>query len=158
LDEVFRESEDCVEALWKGGVFKEKCLPDKKYETPETLATRLEKLEMFDEMYVHVGKEEERLNASTYPQPIICIYGVVHSENFQVDGCSVDNLYHYPINNRITKSMRVPMPNYIYDFTKMIWERTRDLMPIAARDIPPNHFSQHFYYINLRVESASTGM
>jgi hypothetical protein len=29
---------------------------------------------------------------------------------------------------------------------KMIWERTRDLMPISARDIPPNHCSQQFYY------------
>jgi hypothetical protein len=38
------------------------------------------------------------------------------------------------------------MPSYIYDVMKMIWERTRDLMPSAARDKPPNHFSQHFYY------------
>jgi hypothetical protein len=29
---------------------------------------------------------------------------------------------------------------------KMIWERTRDLMPSAAIDIPTNHCSQHFYY------------
>jgi hypothetical protein len=28
----------------------------------------------------------------------------------------------------------------------MIWERTRDLMPIAARHIPPNHCSQKLYY------------
>jgi hypothetical protein len=38
------------------------------------------------------------------------------------------------------------MPSYIYDFMKMIWERARDLMPGAARDIPTNHCSQHFYY------------
>jgi hypothetical protein len=41
------------------------------------------------------------------------------------------------------------MPNYIYDFTKMVWERTRDIMPSAARDIPPNQSSQHFYYIKI---------
>jgi hypothetical protein len=29
---------------------------------------------------------------------------------------------------------------------KMTWGRTRDLMPSAAIDIPPNHCSQHFYY------------
>jgi hypothetical protein len=29
---------------------------------------------------------------------------------------------------------------------KKIWERTRDLMPSASRDIPPNHCSQKFYY------------
>jgi hypothetical protein len=33
---------------------------------------------------------------------------------------------------------------------KMIWERTRDLMPSAARDIPPKHCSQHFYYIKFK--------
>jgi hypothetical protein len=42
--------------------------------------------------------------------------------------------------------MCVPMPSYMYDFMKMTWERTRDLMPSAARDIPPNHCSQQFYY------------
>jgi hypothetical protein len=63
-----------------------------------------------------------------------------------VSGTSVANLYHYPINNRIVKSMCVPMPSYMYDFMKMIWERTRYLMPIAARDIPQNHCSQQFYY------------
>jgi hypothetical protein len=39
---------------------------------------------------------------------------------------------------------------YIYYFIKMIWEITRDLMPSAARDIPPNHCSQHFYYSKLK--------
>jgi hypothetical protein len=63
-----------------------------------------------------------------------------------VDGTSVANLYHYPINNRIAKSMCVPMPSYMYDIVKMICERTRDLMSSAARDIPPNHCSQKFYY------------
>jgi hypothetical protein len=86
------------------------------------------------------------LNASTYPQPRRRVYGVIHSENFSVDDRSVASLYHYPINNRIAKSMCVLIPNYIYEFMKMIWERTRDLMPSAARDIPPNHCSQHFYY------------
>jgi hypothetical protein len=42
--------------------------------------------------------------------------------------------------------MCVPMLSYIYDFMEIIWERTRDLVPSAARDIPPNHCSQHFYY------------
>jgi hypothetical protein len=83
------------------------------------------------------------LDASTYPQPIIRVYGVIHSEIFAVDGKSVASLYHYPINNRITKFMCVPMPSYIYDFMKRIWERiwerTRDLMPSAARGKPPNH-------------------
>jgi hypothetical protein len=46
--------------------------------------------------------------------------------------------------------MFVPMPSYMYEFMKMIWERTRDLMPIAARDIPPNHCSQQFYYSKLK--------
>jgi hypothetical protein len=51
------------------------------------------------------------LDASTYPQPIIRVYGVVHSENFAVDGISVAYLYHYPINNLVAKSMCVPMPS-----------------------------------------------
>jgi hypothetical protein len=92
---------------------------------------------MFDEMYAHVGKEEERLNASTYHQARRCTYGVVHTEIFKVGGCYVANLYQYPINNRITKSMCVPMPKYTYDFSKIVWERTRYFMPSAARDIPP---------------------
>jgi hypothetical protein len=86
------------------------------------------------------------LNASTYPQPRRRVYGVIHSENFSVGGRYVANLYHYPIKNCSAKSMCVPMLNYVYDFMKMIWERTRDLTPSAARDIPPNHCSQHFYY------------
>jgi hypothetical protein len=90
--------------------------------------------------------DQERLNASTYPQPRRRVYTVNHSENFSADGRSVANLYHNPINNCIAKSMCVPMPSYIYEFMKMIWERTRDIMPSEARDIPPNHCSQHFYY------------
>jgi hypothetical protein len=90
------------------------------------------------------------LNASTYPQPRRRVYGVIHSEIFSVDGISVANLYHYPINKRIAKSMCVPMLSYIYDFMKMIWERTRDLMTSAAIDILPNLCSQHFYYIKFK--------
>jgi hypothetical protein len=86
------------------------------------------------------------LNASAYPQPRRHVYGVIHSENLSVDGKYVANLYHYLINNGIVKSMCVPMPSYMYDFMKMIWERTRDIIPSAARDIPPNHCSQHLYY------------
>jgi hypothetical protein len=126
-------------------VFKEKCIPNEK-DTAEAFAATLEKLDMFDEMYVHFRKDQERLNASTYPQRIIRVYGVIYSETFAVYGKSVANLYHYPINNHILKSMCVPMPRYIYDFMKMIWERTRDLMPSAAIDITTNHCSQHFYY------------
>jgi hypothetical protein len=101
----------------------------------EALAAKFDKLDMFDEIYVHVKKDQERLNASAYPQPRIHAYGIIHSENFSVDGTSVANLYHYPINNRVAKSMCVPMPSYMYDFMKIIWEITRDLIPIAARDI-----------------------
>jgi hypothetical protein len=110
------------------------------------LVAKFDKLDMFDEIFVHVKKDQERLNTSAYPQPRRRVYGVIHSENLSVSGTSVANLYHYPINNRIVKSMCVPMPSYMYDFMNMIWERTRDLMPIAARDIPPNHCSQQFYY------------
>jgi hypothetical protein len=119
-------------------------------ERDRALAATFEKLDMFDEIYVHVKKDQERLNASIYPQPRRRVYGVIHSDNFSVDGTSVANLYHYPINNRIAKSMCVPMPSYIYDFMKMIWEITRDVMSSAARDIPPNHSSQHFYYSKLK--------
>jgi hypothetical protein len=107
----------------------------------EALAATFDKLDMFDEIYFHVKNDQERLNASTYPQPRRRVYGVIHSENFSADGRSVSNLYHYPINNRIAKSMCVPMPSYIYDFMKMIWEGTRDLIPSVAIDIPPNHRS-----------------
>jgi hypothetical protein len=102
--------------------------------------------DLFDEIYVHVKKDKESLNASTYPQPRRHVYGFIHSENFTVDGKYVANLHHYLINNHIAKSTCVPMPSYIYDFMKMIWEMTRDLIPGAARDIPLNHCAQHLYY------------
>jgi hypothetical protein len=145
LDDVFHDDEECVKALLNKGVFNEKFIPAKT-DVAEELAAKFDKLDMFDEIYVHVKKDQERLNASPYPQPRRRVYGVIHSENFSVNGTSVANLYHYPINSHISKSMCVPMPSYIYDFMKMIWEITRDPMPIAARDIPPNHCSQHFYY------------
>jgi hypothetical protein len=116
----------------------------------EALAAKFDKLDMFDEIYVHVKKDQEILNAFAYTQPRRRVYGVIHSDNFSVDGISVANLYHYPINSRIVKSMCMPMLSYMYDFMKMIWESTRDLMPSAARDIPPNHCSQHFYYIKFK--------
>jgi hypothetical protein len=90
--------------------------------------------------------EVERLNASKYPQLRRIAHGVVHTEKKQVDGCAVANIYLYPIKNQISKSMCVPMPDCIYHFSKMFWERTIDRMPSAARDIPPNHCSEHFYY------------
>jgi hypothetical protein len=145
LDDVLHDDEECVKALFNKGVFKEKCIPAKK-NVAEALAATFYKLDMFDEVYVHVKKDQEILNASTYPQPRRRVYGVIHSENFMVDGTSVANLYHFPINNHISKSMYVPMRSYIYDFMKMIWERSIDLMPSTARDIPQNHCSQHFYY------------
>jgi hypothetical protein len=145
LDDIFHDDEGCVKALFNECVFNKNCIPGKT-DSAEALVAKFDKLDMFDEIYVHVKKDQERLNASAYPQPRRHVYGVIHSENLSVDGTSVANLYHYPINNRIAKSMCVPMPSYMYDFMKMIWERTRDLMPSAARDIPPNHCSQQFYY------------
>jgi hypothetical protein len=58
---------------------------------------------MFDEIYVHFKKDQERLNASVCPQPGRRVYGVINSENLSVDGASVANLYHYPINSHIAK-------------------------------------------------------
>jgi hypothetical protein len=145
LDDVLHDDEECVKALFNKGVFIEKCIPAET-DMDEALAATFDKLYMFDEIYVHVKKDQERLNASTYPQPRRRVYGVIHSPNLSVDGRSVANLYHYPINNRIAKSMCVPMQSYKYDFMKFIWEITRDLLPSASRDIPPNHCSQHLYY------------
>jgi hypothetical protein len=140
LDDVFHDDEECDKALFNKGVFNENCKPGKT-DMAEALVAKFDKLDMFDEIYVHVKKDHKRLNASAYQQPRRRVYGVIHSDNLSVHGTSVANLYHYPINSRITKSMCVPMPSYTYDFMKMIWERTRDLMPGAAREIPPNHCS-----------------
>jgi hypothetical protein len=145
VDDVFHDDEGCVKALFNEGVSNENGIPVKT-DSAEALVAKFDKLDMFDEIYVHAKKDQERLNASAFPQPRRSGYGEIHSVNLSVDGTSVANLYHDPINNRIAKSMCVPMPSFMYDFMKMIWERTRDLIPIAARDIPPNHFSQHFYY------------
>jgi hypothetical protein len=38
-------------------VFKEKCIPTEK-DMSEALAATLDKLDMFDEIYVHVKKDE----------------------------------------------------------------------------------------------------
>jgi hypothetical protein len=149
LDDVFHDDEECVKALLNKGVFNEKCIPAKT-DVAEALAAKFDKLDIFDEIYVQFKKDQEILNAAAYPQPKRRVYGIIHSDNFLVDGTSVANLYHYPINKRIVKSMYVPMPSYMYDFMKMIWERTRDPMPSAARDIPPNHCSQHLYYRNFK--------
>jgi hypothetical protein len=143
LNDVFHDDEECVKALFNKGVFNETCIPPKT-DVAEALAAKFDKLDMFNEMYVHVKKDKERLNASAYPQRRRRVYGIIHSENFLVDDTSVANLYHYPINNRIVKSMCVPMPSYMYDFMKMIWEITRDLLSSTAIDIPPNQCSQHF--------------
>jgi hypothetical protein len=69
----------------------------------EALAAIFDKLDMFDEIYVQGKKYQERLNASTYPQPRRRVYGVIHSELFSVDVRSVANLYHYttiPLSNQ----------------------------------------------------------
>jgi hypothetical protein len=124
LDDVFHDDEGCVKALFNEGIFNKNCIPEKT-DTAEALVAKFDKLDMFDEIYVHVKKNPERLNACTYPQPRRRVYGVIHSENLSVSGTSVANLYHYPINNRIVKSICVPMPSYMYEFMKMIRERTR---------------------------------
>jgi hypothetical protein len=54
LDDVFRDDEACVKALFNKGVFKEKCITNEKH-TAEALAAPLD---MFDEMYVHVKEEQ----------------------------------------------------------------------------------------------------
>jgi hypothetical protein len=113
LDDVFRDDEDCVRELFNKGVFKEKCIPNEK-DTAEALAATLDQLDMFDGIYVHAKKEKERLNATTYPQPRRRIYGVIHYEIFVLDGQSVAILYHYPIKNRIEKSICVRPCQVIY--------------------------------------------
>jgi hypothetical protein len=120
LDDVFHDDDECVKALFNKGVFNEKYIPAEK-DMAEALDAIFDKLEMFDEIYVHDKKDQERLNASNYPKPRRRVYGVIHSENLSVDGRSIANLYNYPIKNRIVKSMCVPMPSYIYEFMKMIW-------------------------------------
>jgi hypothetical protein len=52
----------------------------------EALVAKIDKLDIFDEIYVHVKNYQERLNASAYPQPRRCVYGVIHSENLSVHG------------------------------------------------------------------------
>jgi hypothetical protein len=102
LDDIFQDDEECVKALFNNGVLNEKCIPAEK-DMAAALAAIFDKLDMFDEIYVHVNNDQERLNASTYPKPRRRVYGVIDSENFSVDGRYVANLYHYPINNRIAK-------------------------------------------------------
>jgi hypothetical protein len=97
---VFYDDEECVKALFNEGVFNENCISGKT-DMEEAMLTKFDKLDMFDEIYVHVKKDQERLNASAYPQPRRRVYGVIHSENLSVHGISVANLYHYPINSRI---------------------------------------------------------
>jgi hypothetical protein len=113
LDDVFHNDEGCVKALFKEGALNKNCIPGKT-DSAEALVAKFDKLDMFDEIYVHSKKDQERLNASAYPQPRRRVYGVIHSENLSVDGTSVANLYHYPINNHIAKSMCVPMLSYMY--------------------------------------------
>jgi hypothetical protein len=102
LDDVFHDDEGCVKAIFNEGVFNENCIPDKT-DSAEALVAKFDKLDMFDEIYVHVKKDQERLNASAYPQPRRRVYGQIHSENLSVNGTSVAKLYHYPINSRIAK-------------------------------------------------------
>jgi hypothetical protein len=69
LDDVFHDDEECVKALFNKVVFNEKCIPTEK-DVTEALAATFDKPDMFDEIYVHVKKDQEMLNASTYPQQI----------------------------------------------------------------------------------------
>jgi hypothetical protein len=112
LDDVFHDDEACVKALFNEGVFNKNCIPGKT-DSAEALVAKFDKLDMFDEIYFHVKKDQARLNASAYPQLRRRVYGVIHSENLSVDGTSVANLYHYPITSNIVKSMCVPMPSYM---------------------------------------------
>jgi hypothetical protein len=112
LGNVFHDDEECIKALFNEGAFNESCIPGKT-DMAEALVAKFDKLDMFDEIYVHVKKYHEKLNASAYPQPIRHVYGVIHSDNLSVQRTSVANLYHYPINSSIAKSMCVPMPSYI---------------------------------------------
>jgi hypothetical protein len=57
LDDVFHDDEECVKALFNKGVFNEKCIPAKK-DMAEALAATFDKLDMFDETYVHVKKDQ----------------------------------------------------------------------------------------------------
>jgi hypothetical protein len=91
LDHVFHDDEGCVKTLFNEGVFNENCIPGKT-DSAEALVAKFDKIDMFDEIYVHVKKDQERLNASAYPQPRRRVYGVIHSENLSVGGTSVANL------------------------------------------------------------------
>jgi hypothetical protein len=64
LDDAFHDNEECGKALFNNGVFKKKCIPNEK-DTAGALAATLDKLDTFDEIYVHFKKDKERLNAST---------------------------------------------------------------------------------------------
>jgi hypothetical protein len=91
LDDVLHDDEVCVKALFNEGLFNKNCITGKTY-SAEALVAKFDKLDLFDEIYVHGKKDQERLNASAYPQPRRRIYGVIHSENLSVDGTSVANL------------------------------------------------------------------
>jgi hypothetical protein len=66
MDDVFNDDEECVKVLFNDGVFNKKCIPEKK-DSAEVLVAKFDKLDMFDEIYVHVKKTPERLNSCTYP-------------------------------------------------------------------------------------------
>jgi hypothetical protein len=55
LDDVFHDDDGCVKALFNEGVFNKNCIPDKT-DTAEALVEKFDKLDIFDEIYVHVKK------------------------------------------------------------------------------------------------------
>jgi hypothetical protein len=57
LDDVFHDDEECVKALFNKGVFNKKCIPA-KMDVTEALAAKFDKLDMFDEIYAHVQKDQ----------------------------------------------------------------------------------------------------
>jgi hypothetical protein len=57
LDDVFHDDEECAKALFNKGVFNKKCIPTKT-DVAEALAATFDKIEMFDEIYVHVKKDQ----------------------------------------------------------------------------------------------------
>jgi hypothetical protein len=57
LDDVFHDEEECVKALFNNSVFNKKCIPAKT-DVAEALAAKFDKLDMFDEIYVHVNKDQ----------------------------------------------------------------------------------------------------
>jgi hypothetical protein len=57
LYDVFHDDEACVKALFNEGVFKKNCIPGKT-DSADGLVAKFDKLDMFDEIYFHVKKDQ----------------------------------------------------------------------------------------------------